>query len=379
MDGMAVTAEVWHEAHEYHRRHAQMHALYGHGPGVLGGLEVVAGDPPDTTVYIRPGLAVDPQGQPIILNEPLTYDIAAAQAGTLYLLLTYSESLPRPVESNGVLPEGSPMYVHSEFGVEAVTSLPRGPHVELARMRRSGRGATVMNARDMQAPAVDEIDWRFRRQAGLRVNAPASLGVAHVGAAEYSGAAESGGPGDRHTRGARYLAQALRGAGQAVWVDDTVTLGPGLDTYNLLYLVAHGGFNLAAEEMNALYSYVQGGGTVLAEACRREAKPAMAAEKALNDLFGSLGLRLEDVTPGHPLLTAPNLFAAPPAGFETDAAAAVKAGGGVIFTTADYGCLWQGERRSGAAGREAIRAAHEFGANILAYAEGRRPGMVSVR
>ena len=368
MDGMAVTAEVWQESHEYHRRHAQMHALYGHGPGILGGLEVVAGDPPDTTVYIRPGLAVDPLGQPIILNEPLTYDIAAAGEGLLFLLLTYSESLPRPVESNGVLPEGSPMFVHSEYGVDAVTSLPRGPHVELARVRRSGRGATVTNARDMQTPGVDEIDLRFRRQAGLKLATPASLGVAHIG-----------GTGDRHTRGARYLAQALRGAGRAAWVDDAVTLGPGLESYSLLYLVAHNGFNLAAEEMNALYSYVQGGGTVLAEACRREAKPATAAEKALNELFGSLGLKLEELTPGHALLTEPNLFAAPPAGFETDAAAGVKVGGGVISTTADYGCLWQGERRSGAAGREAIRAAHEFGANMLAYAEARRPGEVSVR
>jgi hypothetical protein len=57
----------------------------------------------------------------------------------------------------------------------------------------------------------------------------------------------------------------------------------------------------------------------------------------------------------------------------------LKAGGGVIFSTADYGCLWQGDRRSGAAGREAIRAAHEFGANILAYAEARRPGEISKR
>jgi hypothetical protein len=50
----------------------------------------------------------------------------------------------------------------------------------------------------------------------------------------------------------------------------------------------------------------------------------------------------------------------------------VKVGPGLIYSTADYGCLWQGERRSGAAGREAIRSAHEFGGNILALAEARR-------
>jgi hypothetical protein len=368
MDGMAVTADVWGEAHDYHHRHALAHARYGHGAGILGGLDVVAGDPPDTTVYIRPGLALDPVGQPIILNEPLTYDIAQAQAGPLYLLLSYSESLPRLPEADGVLPEGTPMYVHSQYGVDAVTALPRGPHVELARVRRSERGAVVRNALDPQAPGLDEIDLRFRRQAGLPAAAPAALGVAHLG-----------GAGDTHTRGARHLARALRAAGRTAWVDDAVALRGGLESYSLLYLVGHNGFTLAADEMNALYAYLQGGGTVLAEACRRDAKAATAAEKSFNDLFASLGLRLEDLPAGHALLHEPNLFAAPPAGFETDAGAGLRLSGGLIFSTADYGCLWGGERRSGAAGREAIRAAHEFGANMLAYAEGRRPGEISRR
>jgi hypothetical protein len=356
---MAVTADVWDEAHEFHRRHQQLHALYGHGPGILGGLEVVASDPPDTSVYIRPGLAVDPSGQTIVLAEALSYDIGGAGDGPLYLLLTYGESLPR--HTNGSQPEGAPMYVHSEFGLEAVSSLPRAPHVELARMRRTRRGAIVRNARDAGAPGTDEIDVRFRRQAGLSVATPAGIGLVHLG-----------GSGDRHTRGANYLARAQRAAGRLVWVDDAVALGPGLDGYALLYLVAYSGFALGAAEMNALYAYVQAGGTVFAETCRREPQAASAAETALNDLFSSLGLRLEPLAPGHALLTEPALFAAPPAGYETEGSAGVRVAPGVVLSTADYGCLWQGERRSGAAGREAIRAAHEFGGNLLALAEARR-------
>ena len=38
MDGMAVTADVWEEAHQYHYQHQTLHARYGHGAGVLGGL-----------------------------------------------------------------------------------------------------------------------------------------------------------------------------------------------------------------------------------------------------------------------------------------------------------------------------------------------------
>jgi hypothetical protein len=253
------------------------------------------------------------------------------------------------------------MYVHSEFGLEAVSNLPRTPHVELARMRRSRRGAIVSNALDAGAPGLDEIDVRFRRQAGLSVAAPAGIGLAHLG-----------GSGDRHARGARYLARALRAAGHPAWVDDGVTLGSGLDGYALLYLVAYSGFTLGADEMNALYAYLQAGGTVFAESCRRDAQAAAAAEAALADLFSSLGLRLEDLAPGHDLLTEPALFAAPPAGFETEGAARLRVAPGVVLSSADYGCLWQGERRGGAAGREAIRAAHEFGGNLLALAQTRR-------
>ena len=45
---------------------------------------------------------------------------------------------------------------------------------------------------------------------------------------------------------------------------------------------------------------------------------------------------------------------------------------GVIRSTADYGCLWQGERRDGPAARADIRTALEWGGNLVAYALSRR-------
>ena len=43
---MAVTAQVWEEAHEYHRQQLRFHALLSHRPGILAGLEVIASQPP---------------------------------------------------------------------------------------------------------------------------------------------------------------------------------------------------------------------------------------------------------------------------------------------------------------------------------------------
>lgn len=78
------------------------------------------------------------------------------------------------------------------------------------------------------------------------------------------------------------------------------------------------------------------------------------------------------------MLEDPYLFAALPAGFETGEAGALSLGGladnpgSVVMSTFDYGCLWQGERRGGPATREEIRAALEWGTNLVAYALQRR-------
>jgi len=359
VDGMAVTADVWEEAHEFHRQQLQLHALYAHGPGVLSGLEVVASDPADTAVYIRPGAAIDSAGNTIVVTEPLSYDVAGAAEGRLYLLLTFSESRPR--SENGRVQEGAPLYVHAEYGLEAVAQASGGATVELARVQRSKRGATVRDATDAAAPAMDEIDLRFRTEIGGHRATPASLAVVHLG-----------GTGGRHAAGAGYMARALRAAGKPLWIDDGVQLTGGLGSGGLVYLVGHNGFQLNTDEMNSLYSYLQAGGTVFAESCRRDAPAATAADHSFDDLFSSLGIKLENVATGHNLLVEPNLFAAPPAGYETEGLPIVRAGGGIVFSAADYGCLWQGERRSGAAGRDAIRTAHEWGGNVLALAEARQ-------
>ena len=46
VNGMAVTAEVWEEAHEYHRQSQGLQTVFSRGAGILAGLEVIAGDPP---------------------------------------------------------------------------------------------------------------------------------------------------------------------------------------------------------------------------------------------------------------------------------------------------------------------------------------------
>jgi hypothetical protein len=362
-DGMAVTAEVWEEAHTYHRQHQELHALLAHGTGIVAGLQVVANDPPDTKVYIRPGMAIDPSGRAIVLNEPRTYEVGAAE-GRLFIVMAYGES-PAP-SGNGQAQDGAPLYVQSQYSVAATSVLPAGPHVELARLVRTRRGAPIADAKDPAAPAGNELDLRFRRMSAVPVQPVASVGLVHLG-----GGAQPA----HHGRGAQALARGLRSAGRSVWVDDGVSLDAGLAHFSLVYLVGHDTFQLSSNEMNALYGVLQKGGTLVAESCRRDAAAAGRAEASFGGLFSALGVKLENVGAGHRLLLGPALFSSPPAGFETGGAPHLQAGEGVLYSTADYGCLWSGERRSGPAAREDIRAAHEFGLNLVDWAlERARPG-----
>jgi hypothetical protein len=124
-------------------------------------------------------------------------------------------------------------------------------------------------------------------------------------------------------------------------------------------------------EMGALHAFMEKGGALFIESCRRDiALGEPPADASFMALLSAMGVQMEELRGGHGLLTEPNLFASAPSGFETQGTPSVRVGGRVVFSACDYGCLWQGERRSGAASREHIRSAQEWGANLIAFAGG---------
>jgi hypothetical protein len=361
-DGLAVTAAVWEEAHDYHRQQLRLHALLNHGPGVVTGLEVIASDPPDRSVYILPGIAADPEGHTIVLTQPVAYDFGQDMEGLLYLLSSYGET--GPTTDNGKDQDGERLYLRLDFAIHARPTLPDTPYVELARVQRQGKESPIQDAQDAAHPGPNELDQRFRQEIGATPQEIASLAVSYLG-----GKADH-----RHGLGANRLARALSCTGNLrAWVDDDVPLASGLERYTLVYLVGQGAFQLSKDEMDALYAYLQAGGTLFIESCRHETtKGKPPADASFADLLSTLGLKLEDLPPDHSLLDEPSFFAAPPPGFETNGKSSLQVTDGVIFSTYDYGCLWQGERRGGTPSREDIRSALEWGHNIVTYALQRR-------
>ncbi|MBN2007539.1 MAG: DUF4159 domain-containing protein [Anaerolineae bacterium] len=360
-DGMAITADVWNSAHEYHRQRQQLYDLLSQGPGIVAGLEIEATDTPSNTVCISPGIAMDPLGQIVVLNDT---DIRRfnfeERDGPLHLVLSYHSGRPRHDKNN--TGEDDPKYIHDEYIIEAKKPGGYDPTqvIELARIRRSNGNAPIVNAQDFEHPASNEIDLRFRKQVGKQILPTVTLGVSFMGTQVL----------ERHKAGVNHLARALRNLGlYRVCVDMGISLATGLEDYTLVYLVGHQSFKPTQEEIQIIYNYHKNGGVIFIESCRHDVNEGPApAEASFNEILASLGVQLKSAAPSHDLFGDPFLFAGAPAGFEDADKGQLRVSEGIIVSTYDYGCLWQGEHRSRIAQREEIRAAMEWGANLINYA-----------
>ncbi len=353
-DGMAVTAETWDFAHDAHRRLLEVHTRFAHGPGIVHGLEVFAGDPPSAQIYVQPGFAVDDLGRTIIMPEQRGYDLRAIE-GLIYLVLTYEESAPR---TDGTQGEDAPRYVYSEYALQAMLALPQTPYIELARFRRQA-GAAIQNATDPEQPALNEIDLRSRTEVGAHVPTIVRAAVVTLGKMADPG----------HAAGAVNLARSLRTSGteQRMVVDAFAGLDRSFGGYDLLFLVGLEAVRLTREQVGALNEHMRAGGFIFYESCRSLATGDPIADSAFLELMGAMGITLQPVDATHPLLQAPNFFAIPPEGFETTGTPRLMTGNRVIFSSYDYGCIWNGRRRGRPAGRSEIRSALEWGQNMVAW------------
>lgn len=359
-DGMLVTAATWNEEHDYHRQYQRFNTLLNHGPGILAGFEVIASNPPDRSVYISPGIAVDPLGQIIVLPKATTYDLGQTAEGLLYLWLSYQESHPRPDPDKSPDYTDGPLYAQTGVTIASRSTWPDTPGVELARIWRESRTSPAFDAKDAAHPGLNEIDLRFRRVVGLAPRPLARLAVRYLGSEGVDAA---------HLQGVDLLARNCRQAANLhVVVEANAPLGANLETFTLVYLVGLGAFRLSGDEISALRAYLQQGGTLLLESRRAGNQADAPADASFRELLAALNVSPAALPTDHPLLLDPFPFGSPPPGFETHGAATVTAAGGVIFSTCDYGGLWQRQRRSGPASREEIRAALEWGANIISYA-----------
>jgi bifunctional DNA-binding transcriptional regulator/antitoxin component of YhaV-PrlF toxin-antitoxin module len=273
--GLVLDADTWKDEQDYHRNQQRLHTLAFHGIGIVEGLEVKANQPPDFSLIISPGMAVDTEGNAIVVPKSQRYNLGSKEKGQVYLIVQYREVPTAPASPSE---EGQTTRILEAYRIREVTRLPDEPYLELARLDFDPSKNNITDARVPSNPTVNEIDLRFRQSAkaplldaseiALHPHPPREIApqekviLGHMALGEASP--------DLHSSGLMKLARQVgfqteyQAAVEECILDETIT------HHTLLYLTGNGPFTISAKKQAILNSFVQSGGTIFAESCAEQ-------------------------------------------------------------------------------------------------------------
>jgi hypothetical protein len=412
--GLMIDAAVWQDAHEYHRNQMRLHHLALHGWGIVQGLEIdVAAD---NALTIRPGVAIDPNGNFVIVNQATPFHVETREAGAVYLVLQFREVLTGPTQI-GIEGMGPPTRIAEVYQIQQRERASEEPSIELARIDFDPKGKPISLPANPERPGKNEIDLRHRPRLGhsapttsnllLMAAAEAEpLAATQVAVAQSSGdhnsrpgpaavttaapststaaaparrltmalARHAGDGWDLHLAGLANLSREI-GATFGINVPAPLTLAVAdAEAVDVLYFSGQSRLQLSDADVAAAARLLGLGGMLVAEGCASGPNgDAGAREFALSfvELADRLGRQLSDVQRGHALMNSRHVFAIVPAGARERAR--VLEANGIVYSDADYGCAWQGGPSDRPLVRGVIRDALEFGINIVALRHPERP------
>ncbi|MBA7468471.1 hypothetical protein ES707_03722 [subsurface metagenome] len=380
--GLVIDADTWRDAHNYHRDQQRLHMLAFHKIGINEGLKVTANTPPDVSVNIHPGMAIDPEGNVIIVSQTQRYRIQTREKGIIYLIIQFREIPSEPYQP----PEGGqPTRILEAYRIQEREKLPAEPYLELARIVFDPAEEAIKDARTPSNPGKNEINLSLRQEVTAATTAlpPAAPPVASKPAATAPeitsppqktltlGHAVMGEASkDLHRDGLQNLIREINQQANFVAnLEGNIPLDKNINRCSMIYLTGNSRFELTTEQQTALSAFLQSGGVIFGEGCSEgeaESRGAKEFGLAFNQLASLLKCKLEIVQRGHPLLSAAYVFSEVPQGAEPGI---LLEGGHMVYSGSDYGCAWQGGHQGHPLSREIIRSAIEMGANIVAYAQ----------
>ncbi|MDX2228502.1 MAG: hypothetical protein NW220_02610 [Leptolyngbyaceae cyanobacterium bins.349] len=417
-DGLTITAERWQQAHNYHRQRQNFHYQALYEPGIVYGLGVAPlPDQPDgRLLQIQPGVAIDIQGNPIILKTPeefrLTSEASDGQPIWVYLVVNY-------VDPDDLRRAPVAKTVQETFRI--VEKLHLDPNdVELCRVQLLPAAIAIQASTDVFAPQPNQLDLR-----GRPTPQPYRQYVVRVGQIN----------GDRPTDATTYagltdLLRSLAGLYPSLGAAPTVqpfsakalSRETAIDCH-LLYLPYNTLLTLPNPGLQRLQSYLATGATVLVaadfgdtnllnlldigqelhralmeaerdgelEPMTRQLRAEIAAnqqaiaqqleqlEQSLRAIAAAWGLPLHesgDLSLDHPLRSHPFLFSQPPP--RQGHPVYIKNWGGLVFLVGDLSLSW-GRSAMPPISREVLRSAQEWGINLLHFAAQRQHWVQSMR
>jgi hypothetical protein len=371
--GLVIDADIWQDAHNYHRDQQRLHTLAFHKTGITEGLEVIASNPPDSSVNISPGMAVDPDGNIIMVAQKQHYRLQTRDKGTIYLVIQFREIPTEPYQP----PEGGqPTRIMEAYRIQERESLPAEPYIELARIDFDPAQGLVKDAQNPSRPGTTEINLSFRQNAPavadrtpekVVIQPKETVSSQDLLTLGYMSLGES--RKDLHLKGLRNLVREVNRQGNYVTLlEEDITLKKSISRYNLLYLTGMGRFELTTEQQTTLNNFVQSGGIIFGDCCSQAAKTDTKGPKefglAFNRLANLFNYKLGMVQRGHPLLSADYVFSEVPQGCDPGL---LLEGGPIVYSGSDYGCAWEAGHADEPLSREVIRNSFEIWINIITY------------
>lgn len=182
------------EEQAYHIRMRKEHNRLLHTSGIVHGLDLskASGVP---KVKVSPGMAIDPEGQEIVLAEEkeIDIDVQTFSNKSIFVTIAYSESAAEETSETGVT--GKTRWIESS--TPAVNeALPTTPHVILGRVRVDSTNGFIIDdgilptqrltagavGGDMKARSLTLTDPKINPKEWPHLNA----GTAHVLATGYA-------------------------------------------------------------------------------------------------------------------------------------------------------------------------------------------------
>ncbi|MEM9446912.1 MAG: hypothetical protein AAGA75_00080 [Cyanobacteria bacterium P01_E01_bin.6] len=208
-DGLLINAERWQLAHAYHRQRQNLHFQSVNQPGIVDGLGVCIIPPPSTVasqfrdqrwLQIQPGLAIDVNGNPIVVPESVDFRIASVpgsqveskpdhrgqprnEAGrvlsngeigsqVVYIVLRYVD--PETLEG-----DGRNQIMRETYRIDEKDCPPQANEIELCRIQLQADFVALEPVRDVLNPTPGRLDLRYRPQVCPRSTASIRVAIRH--------------------------------------------------------------------------------------------------------------------------------------------------------------------------------------------------------
>lgn len=157
--GRLLTAEDFSLEQQYFREKDKRHNRTLHGFGVVTGLSVSKSS--GNTVTIAAGLAIDCEGNEILVEEPLKHSLPASAGDTIFLTLRYAEHATEPVSTTNPSCEVELSRIEETFDVIFETQNTNQGHRHFrGRWRACGKPHGLTIARLKRTSG----NWRVERR-----------------------------------------------------------------------------------------------------------------------------------------------------------------------------------------------------------------------